>query len=245
MARVFIVSALFVAAACAQTPVTFEVASIKLHVAQGDAGSESSSTNVLPGGRLSSSNVTVRKLIRNAFGTEDWAIIGAPGWIDSASYDIDAKTAGGIAITRENIQQLIESLLVTRFGFQYHREMRDAPEFALETMKGGIKLKVSTADGEPSMSTNLSASTVTLHATKLSMKDFGALLTRQTGRPVVDHTGIAGLFDVDLTWSRDLAVDSGVPSIYAALQTLGLRLNSIKGQAETIAIDRVERPSEN
>jgi uncharacterized protein (TIGR03435 family) len=92
MARIRVLSALFVVSAFPQTPVTFEVASIRPHVAQGDAGLESSNTNVLPGGRLSCSNVNVRKLIRNAFQVEDSGMIGAPGWVDSASYDIEGRS---------------------------------------------------------------------------------------------------------------------------------------------------------
>ncbi len=245
MARIFIVVALSVVAALAQTPVTFEVASIRPHVAQGDAGSEGSNTNVLPGGRLSCSNVNVRKLIRNAFQVEDWEMTGAPGWVDSASYDIEAKTSGGVAITRDNIQQLMESLLVSRFQLQYHRETRESTMFALEAMKGGAKLKVAAADEPASMSMNSTAGTTTLHAVKISTKDFATTLARETGRPVKDETGLTGEFDFDLTWSRDQAADATIPSIFAALQGLGLRLVSTKGQVGTIAIDKVERPSGN
>ena len=245
MARIFVLSAVFVVAAFAQTTATFEVASIRPHVAQGDAGSESSNTNVLPGGRLSCSNVNVRKLLRNAFQVEDSGMIGAPGWVDSASYDIEAKTTGGVAITRDNIQQLMESLLVSRFQLQYHRETRETTVFALEVAKGFTKLKPATADEAPSMSMNSTQATTTLHAAKISMKDFAATLARQTGRPVVDHTGLAGEFDFDLTWSRDQAAGATAPSVFAALPGLGLRLVSSKGHGEFIAIDKVERPSEN
>lgn len=34
-------------------------------------------------------------------------------------------------------------------------------------------------------------------------------------------------------------------SIFAALEALGLRLEPVKGQVETLVIDHVERPSEN
>jgi len=246
MARFPVLSALSVVAAFAQTPpATFEVASIRPHAAQGDAGSESSNTNVLPGGRRSCSNVNVRKLLRNAFQVEDWGMIGAPGWVDSASYDIEAKTTGGVATTRDNIQQLLESLLVSRFQLQYHRETREATVFALEVAKGPAKLKPATADEAASMSMNSTQGTMTLHAAKISMKDFAATLARQTGRPVMDETGLAGEFDFDLIWSRDQAADATAPSVFAALQGLGLRLVSGKGQVGIIAIDRVERPSEN
>jgi uncharacterized protein (TIGR03435 family) len=245
MARFAVVSALSIVAAFAQTPAVWEVASVMPHVAKGDPGSESSNTNVLPGGRLSCSNVNVRKLIRNAFGVEDSMISGAPGWVDSESYDIEAKTAGGVAITRDNIRQLMEALLVSRFQLRYHREMRDTTEFALEAAKGGVRLKPATSDGQPSMSTNSRSGTVTLQASRISMKDFAATLARQTGRPVVDHTGVAGEFDFDLTWSEDQTPDTAGPSVFTALQGLGLRLVSTKGPVEVIAIDRIERAAEN
>lgn len=63
----------------------------------------------------------------------------------------------------------------------------------------------------------------------LSMPEFAGSLARQTGRPVMDKTGLACDFDFDLTWSSDQAVDSGGPSIFTALQELGLRLVSTKG----------------
>jgi uncharacterized protein (TIGR03435 family) len=245
MARIFVLSALAVVAAFAQTPVTFEVASVRPHVAQGDAGSEGSSTNVLPGGRLSCRNVNVRKLIRNAFQVEDSEMNGAPGWVDSASYDIEAKTTGGVEVTRDNIGELMEALLVSRFQLQYHREMRETTVFTLEVAKDGAKFKPSASDTKPSMSANSTSATVTLHASRISLKDFAGTLARQTGRPVVDQTGLAGEFDFDLVWSRDEAVDATAPSVFAALQGLGLRLVSGKGQVGIIVIDKVERPSEN
>jgi uncharacterized protein (TIGR03435 family) len=117
--------------------------------------------------------------------------------------------------------------------------------FSLEVAKEGAKLKSAASDATPSMSVNSTAGTTTLRAAKISMKDFAATMTRQMGHPVVDHTGLAGEFDFDMTWSRDQAADATVPSIFAALQGLGLRLVSGKGQVGIIAIDRVERPSEN
>jgi uncharacterized protein (TIGR03435 family) len=91
-------------------------------------------------------------------------------------------------------------------------------------------------------------------------------LQRLVNRPVVDNTGIAGMFDIHLEFgldenispflSRDCAPDcgpspaapdpSGPPSIFTALrEQLGLKLEQTKGSGETIVIDHVERPSEN
>ncbi len=118
------------------------------------------------------------------------------------SFNIDAKTSGGMEITRDNISHLTEQLLVSRFQFRYHRESRETTEYALEVAKGGVRLKADPSDGKGSMSTNSKSGTVTLKATKISMQDFAGSLARQTGRPVVDQTGLAGEFDFDLTGRR-------------------------------------------
>ena len=76
-----------------------------------------------------------------------------------------------------------------------------------------------------------------------------------SGRPVIDKTGIAGLFDFHLVFARDesapgggadtVAPDPGGPSIFAALKDLGLKLEAGKGAREFLVIDSVERPSGN
>jgi uncharacterized protein (TIGR03435 family) len=60
--------------------------------------------------------------------------------------------------------------------------------------------------------------------------------------PVVNETGIEGLFDLKLEWTN---ADTG-PSIFTAIQEqLGLRLTSRKTPVDVIVIDHLERPSEN
>lgn len=88
-------------------------------------------------------------------------------------------------------------------------------------------------------------------------------LSRMLGRPVLDKTGLAGNFDIQLQWTPDenqlgqmmgpvpggpvpQAQDPNGPSIFTAVQEqLGLKLEAQKGSADTIVIDRAERPSEN
>jgi uncharacterized protein (TIGR03435 family) len=45
------------------------------------------------GGRLTATNITVRELIRLAFGVNDYQIARAPAWIDKDGYEIAAETA--------------------------------------------------------------------------------------------------------------------------------------------------------
>lgn len=230
--------------ALAQAPAGFEIVSIKPYISQGDAASESSDTQVLPGGRFVGRNVGVLKLIRNSFRVEDSRISGLPGWVNSESYNIEAKTAGGMEITLDNISQLMQSILESRFQLQFHRETKEIPIYALEVMKGVSKVKPHTGEGTPSTSTNSRSGVVTLRASKHSMQDFAAALARQVGRPVIDKTGLTGEFDFNLEWSSDQAAEAG-PSVFTALQTLGLRLVSTKGPAEFIVIDHIEKASEN
>ncbi len=213
----------------AQAPAAFDVASIKPYVSEGNPGGEGSSTKALPGGRLSARNVTVRKLIRNSFGVDDFQILGAPGWIDSASYDIEAKTVGGVEITRDNFPLLLQGLLENRFQLKFHRETQEMTEYALEVGKNGAKVKPHTDDSTPSLSVNSRSGFVTLQAAKISMQDFAGTLRRQLGRTVVDKTGLKGDFDFEMKWSSDEAPEGSGASIFTALKELGRGLVTKKG----------------
>jgi uncharacterized protein (TIGR03435 family) len=92
---------------------------------------------------------------------------------------------------------------------------------------------------------------------KVPMAELARTLAMATNRPVVDKTGFTGLFDVRLEFTPDLASggmpssgdpgpDAAGPSILGALQEqMGLKLESGRGPAEVLVIDRIERPSEN
>lgn len=88
-------------------------------------------------------------------------------------------------------------------------------------------------------------------------------LTDVLRRPVIDKTGFAGTFDLDLKFAVDESLaglpsrssmgisdepadPSGLPSIFTALrEQLGLKIESTKGPVEVIVIDHIERPSAN
>jgi uncharacterized protein (TIGR03435 family) len=101
-----------------------------------------------------------------------------------------------------------------------------------------------------------------------TMAQFAAALARlsNTGmslnRPVVDHTGLTGVFDLALHFTPDRVPDLSVgdatgvpafappdpngPSLFTALQEqLGLKLESQRGPVDVLVIDRAEQPTEN
>jgi uncharacterized protein (TIGR03435 family) len=101
--------------------------------------------------------------------------------------------------------------------------------------------------------------TIEMQATTLD--EFSKVLGRVLERPVVDKTGIAGVFAIRLEFAFDdasrgflppdspapsISDDFSGPSIFTAVQEqLGLKLNSTKGPSEFFVVDHAERPSEN
>ena len=96
--------------------------------------------------------------------------------------------------------------------------------------------------------------------TKTSMDRLVDVLSRLTGRTVVDKTGLAGGYDINLEYTPDQPralppppgapplppIDPNGPSLFTALQEQrGLKLESQKGPVDIIVIDHIEKPSEN
>jgi uncharacterized protein (TIGR03435 family) len=83
----------------------------------------------------------------------------------------------------------------------------------------------------------------------LPPRSLTTLLQGSLGRPVIDKTGLKGLFDFRFQFVRQALSpnpDVSGPSIFTAIEEqLGLKLESAKGPVEVLVIDHVERPSEN
>jgi len=90
------------------------------------------------------------------------------------------------------------------------------------------------------------------------LSQLASALSQMTQRVVVDRTGLAGNFDLDLTFTPDQTMSRGAPppgatpppidpngpSIFTALQEqLGLKLESTRGPVDVIVIDHVEPPT--
>ena len=77
------------------------------------------------------------------------------------------------------------------------------------------------------------------------------MFSNELQRPVVDHTGLTGFYDVDLRWRRDTelssnnTVDSDAPPLLpeAIQEQLGLKLRSSKQTVPVLVIDRLTPPT--
>ena len=96
------------------------------------------------------------------------------------------------------------------------------------------------------------------------LSTFANSLAQQLGRPVRDETGLAGAYDLTLTFMPDSTgrgmpigppppgapelppIDPNAPSLTTALvEQLGLKLEAARGPMEMIVIDRIEQPTED
>jgi uncharacterized protein (TIGR03435 family) len=249
------ISCLSLAAQPPQPAVEFEVASIKPN----KSGSDSSGTNSNKG-MWRATNVTVRNLIINAYDVLTEQVVGAPSWIDSERFDIEARYDEAPSLNRtEEIQaqrMRLQALLASRFQFQIHRETKEWQAYALVSGKKGPKLTPTERKGDGS---SMRASRGHREWKGVNMDNLSHNLARRLGRPVVNETGLEGRFDFTLDFEpegqavrmsdKSNPIGSGeptLPSLFTAVQDqLGLKLESRKVQVELLVVEKVERPSEN
>jgi len=225
---------------------------------------------VQPGGRYIGQNMSLRLLIKTAYGVHDSQIIGGPSWIDSDHWDINAKAEGykDAKTFRDQARLMVRPLLADRFKLVMHHERRELPVYALVLAKANefgpqfrrddncdpqappIPPAQGAAEPAPPMACggdgfnprHLWARGMTLNYMLIGL---GRTII---DRVVVDHTGLAGKFDWEVQWiPDDLRVDAGNspegPSIFRAFrEQLGLRLEPTRDRVDVLVIDRVERP---
>jgi uncharacterized protein (TIGR03435 family) len=219
----------------------FEVASVKLtqHGRDANGTSRSSLGNANPG-TFVATNASMEECIRWAYDVKEYQISG-PDWLNSdpASYDIVAKAPAG-ASGRE-MRLMLQTLLAERFKLALHRETRMLPVYELVTGKNGPKLQAAGPDEKRGISSQGGS----VKASGVTMEFFAATLARYIGRPVFDKTGVAGAFDFSFEYSLD-GRDETKPSIFTAVEQLGLKLRAAKGPVEVLVIDHAERiPTDN
>lgn len=230
-------------AAPGQSPQSFETAVIRPTRAAANAGT---SVELFPGGRIKIVNEPVKLLIRMAFRLQNAQIAGGPDWLETALYDVEAKTGLPEKIKPDQLGPLMQSLLAERFSLKFHWETRELSVYALVTAKDGPKLKPKSEGESSSSNTTGGPNASHLTATATSMELLAGYVGNRLGRIVVDKTGLSGSYDFKLDWSPDEAPTSTLPSLVTALpEQLGLRLESQKSPVEVLVIDGIGKPSGN
>lgn len=248
----------------------FEVASIRAT----DPNPENTSFigMTADGARVKYTNITLRDCIRGAFRARDFQIVG-PDWMTKARYEINATLPAGASM--DQIPEMLQSLLEERFSLEVRREMKDTNVYALLVGSGGAKLKpaevksdsgAATAlgpDGKPRpmMMFGFPPGGISITAPSANLASLTGLMSRFTARPVVDKTGIDGLYEFQLNFVPDGNVDlpalppgpdgkpfepEPLPSLFDAVKKYGLQLEKRREPIEMIEVVHLEKsPTDN
>jgi uncharacterized protein (TIGR03435 family) len=207
-------------------------------------------------------NGSLGDLVSFAYNVQMKQIIGGPSWMDVDRYDIDAKQDQDGLGTDKQLRSMVRKLIEDRFQIKIHHEKRDFAAFVLTVGKGGQKLTASQSKGPlPGMGFIPRAGGIVMRINNGTLDDMTDFLQSAVlDRPVVNHTGIAGRYDISMKFTPDDSQFKGhppkipadtdtveaAPSLFEAIeQQLGLKLSSEKTAVDAIVIDHVEKPSAN
>ena len=243
----------------------FEVASVKPNL--GSAGTQT--WGFLPSGRFVATNTPLRLLIQNAYELSRHRLLGGPGWIDTERFDILGSAPEGTSEAR--MLTMLQTLLADRFNLVLRREAREMAAYSLviasndrrsdkalvrsadcEALRNQLKIVAQTTGG-PGCSWRVIGQPAnglsTYQSGGVDLNEFANTLASYVGRPVIDRTGLDGLFEFELSWLQanqtfaPASANDG-PSLFTALQEqLGLKLEPNRGPVEVLVIESVERPT--
>jgi bla regulator protein blaR1 len=197
----------------------YDVASIKPN----KSGTNMVRMMIKPEG-LSVTGATLQMLIQDAYEVQDFQIVGAPKWVSSDRYDIEAKMDSAQMERLKTLspderrletQHMLQALLANRFQLATHGDTKELPGYALVIAKGGSKLHeakpgdtypngIKGPDGKPGTGLLIIGGLggpVTGQA--ISIEGLVRLLSQQLGRTVQDETGLKGNYDFTLQWTPD------------------------------------------
>jgi bla regulator protein blaR1 len=246
----FAIPVLLSAGIFAQTPqpptatekLSFEVASIKPHNPDERGGGWS-----FKGGRQTIIGTTALTLIQNAFGRNQNEILSAPSWVGTDILDVLTVSEG--QPTPAQAQAMMRTLLEERFALKAHLETREAPTYraVLSRKDAGLgpQLVKALDCAAPNRATpcGMRISGNDLMVSGKPIRYVLDFLESAVGRRISDATGLAGDFDLTLTWSHG-PNDTQHPEIFTALQEqLGLKLESTRGPVQMLIIDSISHPT--
>ena len=248
----------------------FEVASVK----PGDPNANRASVGTPPR-RFFQQDMNLFSALGLAFGMRPYQLLPLPDFVQRERFSIDARMPEGAK--QADLPLMLRALLVDRFKLRYHVDRKEEDGYVLTLARRdgrlGPKLRVSSVDcaaRTEARRQNQPIPALPAGAAECGIRNgpgllnFGGMpfsllvtmLSNQTGKPVVDQTGLSGNYDVELRFSLESlrapaatadglpAVPDEAPSIFTAVQEqLGLKLESGKAPVDHLIIDHIERPT--
>lgn len=220
---------------------SFEVASVRPHPPAVDRPlikKPDANPIRISGNRVTLEMIGLKDLIMAAYNVKEYQVSGGPPWMSrlDSFYDIEATTPGNAAASINQVRPMLQALLSERFHLQLRRESKQLPVYNLVIAKGPPRLKkVTEAPPAPGMRQG-------------TLDQLAALLSLMLDRPVIDKTGLAGVYEYSNgfalldTGSQDSADTIG-KTLTAIQEQLGLRAQSAKANLDILVIGSADPPS--
>jgi uncharacterized protein (TIGR03435 family) len=173
-------------------------------------------------------NVTLKMLIQQAYGVQDFQITGGPSWLNTEKYDIEAKadksaTDGFDSLSKDQRKvaqdRMLQALWADRFKLTLHHGTKELPAYKLVVAENGPKLQeakpgetyangIKGPDGRPAGPGMVVMGRGIVTAQALPAAEIARLLSDQLGLTVVDKTELKSKYDFTLLWTP---VDGQLP----------------------------------
>jgi uncharacterized protein (TIGR03435 family) len=173
-----------------------------------------------------------------------------PQWMYDDLYNVAVTTETPVGVPE--LKLMLQKLLEERFGLVVHRVSNQSPVYFL-TARPNLNLTAA-AENDPTALPDFRVTTPlqlvvsgapkpVCIASHVSMSDLAAWLYPRLQLPVLDKTGITGLFDFEIS---GLPVRGGSEgTIQAVRNSLGLDFELHHGTAESLIVDHAEKPKTN
>jgi uncharacterized protein (TIGR03435 family) len=149
-------------------------------------------------------------------------IEGAPGWVNSKKFDVDARVEETLAATLhqhpdqmgDQMRLMLQSMLADRFKLKVSHATKDLPVYALVAAKGGAKFLHATSTWPdpmaPGYDPNQPRPAMTCQLgwacdkSYISMPEMaaGLSLAPEIDRPVFDQTGLKGTYFLEYSYEH-------------------------------------------
>jgi uncharacterized protein (TIGR03435 family) len=241
------------AAAFAQAPAAFDVASIRV-TAPGNREGGGMKRDMRTGALVQYSpdsvtirNSTLKSITCWAYDVFDYQVKG-PEWIGAERFDVTAKTEAQVTV--DKLRLMMQTLLADRFKMATHTESKEMQAYLLQVAKGGPKVKESSSgDGEMDIKPDQGRMSVTI--LRAGVPQLIDVLSNIFKGPVVDQTGLKGKYDATFDMTKYLAdmrpTEGGAPPDPQAIiirglqEELGLKLEGKKMAVDLVVIDKAEK----
>jgi uncharacterized protein (TIGR03435 family) len=186
-----------------------------------------------------------------AYQIHGYQLSGGLPWVHRDYYQIEGRAQG--PSTPQEMRLMLQGLLAERFKLKLHRESKEMSIYALVVGNSGPRLQSSA--GACSMDGCIDVGPGAFNARWATMDAVAVTLSNLVDRPVLDKTGLTGRYDFRMKFDPTLikpydgqpastpSTDS--PTIFSALQELGLKLEPRRSAVEILVIDSAAEPSEN